>query len=282
LAHSPGETISEVDTERNSEMGSVNVNSQIHPTAIIHPFAKIGEGVKIGPYSVIGEHVVLGDGCEVGSNVLLDGWTRIGRNNVFFHGASIGTVPQDLKYKGDESYVEIGDGNTFREFITVNSGTNEGESTIIGSGCLLMAYVHIAHNCIIGNNVILANAVNLAGHVTIDDYATVGGVTPVHQFVRIGKYAFVGGGSRIEQDIPPFIKVAGNPVRVYGINSLGLERHGFSLESKMMLKKMFHLLNRSGLNVSQVIEQMKNGNFKDPEKTIFVEFLENTERGITK
>jgi UDP-N-acetylglucosamine acyltransferase len=264
------------------ELRSKELVQDIHPTAIIHPMAKLGAGVKIGPYSVIGEHVELGDECEVGSNVLIDGRTTIGKKNRFFHGASIGTIPQDLKYTGDITYVEIGDNNTFREFVTVNSATNEGEKTVVGSDCLIMAYAHVAHNCVVGNEVILANSVNLAGHVFVDDFATVGGVTPVHQFVRIGKYAFIGGGSRVERDVPPFIKVAGNPLRVYGINGIGLDRRGFSPERCSMIKQMFKLLYKSDLNVAQCVQQLKEGEFADPDRKIFVEFLEASERGITK
>ncbi len=263
-------------------MSTVRTANRIHPTAIVASSAELGNNITIGPYSVIGENVVLGDGCEISSNVLIDGLTRMGRNNRVFHGASIGTVPQDLKYSGEVSYVDIGDGNTFREFVTVNSATNPDEKTVIGSACLIMAYVHVAHNCVIGNEVILANAVNLAGHVVIDDFATIGGLTPVHQFVRIGKYSFIGGGSRIEKDIPPFVKAAGNPPNVYGINSIGLERRGFTPERKQMAKKIFKILYRSNLNVSQVLEQLRNGEFKDPERSIVVEFLEKSERGITK
>jgi UDP-N-acetylglucosamine acyltransferase len=255
---------------------------EIHPTAIVQPWARIGRGVRIGPYSIVGEHVEIGDGCVLEDHVLIDGYTKIGRNNRFFHGASIGTIPQDLKFKGDRSYVEIGDDNTFREFVTVNRATGPEEKTIIGSGCLLMAYVHVAHNCRIGNEVILANAVNLAGHVRIDDYAIVGGMTPVHQFVRIGQYAFVGGGSRIEMDVPPFVKVAGNPPRVYGVNSVGLERRGFDPERRRMIQQMIRLLYRSHLNVSQALEQLRNGHFQDPDRKILVEFLESSRRGITK
>ncbi|NIM19466.1 MAG: acyl-ACP--UDP-N-acetylglucosamine O-acyltransferase [Candidatus Latescibacteria bacterium] len=258
------------------------LENEIHATAVIHPMAKLGAGIKVGPYSVIGENVTLGDGCEVGCNVLIEGRTRIGSNNVFFHGASIGTIPQDLKYSGDITYVEIGDDNIFREFVTVNCATREGEKTLIGSGCLFMAYAHVAHNCTIGNEVILANSVNLAGHVFIDDYAIVGGVTPVHQFVRIGKLAFIGGGSRIERDIPPFIKVAGNPARVYGINGVGLERRGYEPERCSMIKRMFKVLYRSNLNVAQSVQRLKDGEFSDPERRIFVEFIEGSIRGITK
>jgi UDP-N-acetylglucosamine acyltransferase len=261
---------------------SVDLKTRIHPTAIVHPWAKLGEGTTVGPYSVIGEHVVLGEGCEVGAHCFIEGRTTIGRNNRFFHGATVGTAPQDFKYNDQVSHLEIGDNNTFREYITLNRATGEGERTVIGSGCFLMAYVHVAHNCILGNEVTLANSVNLAGHVTLDDCSTIGGVTPVHQYVRMGKYAFVGGGSRIERDIPPFIKAAGNPARVYGVNSIGLERRGFSHEKRVMIRNIFKILYRSDLNVSQVLELLRNGDFHDPERQIMVEFLESSERGITK
>jgi len=262
---------------------SVNVNkNDIHPTAVVHPWARIGLGVKIGPYSVIGEHVTVGDGCTIGDHVLLDGCTTIGKDNVFFHGASIGTAPQDLKYQGEPTELFIGDGNTFREFVTVNTATDTSEATTIGSRCLLMASAHVAHNCRIGDEVILANAVNLAGHVTIEDFATLGGLTPVHQFVNIGRYAFVGGGSRVEQDVPPFIKVAGSPARVYGVNSIGLERRGFSPERRARVKELFRLLYRSDLNVSQFLERLGNGFAGDEDAAVLAEFLRRSARGITK
>ena len=260
----------------------IDLKTEIHPTAVVHPFAKVGHGVKIGPYSVIGEHVSLGDGCVVGTNVLIEGRTTVGKNNRFFHGASVGTEPQDLKYDGEVSYLEIGDNNTIREFTTINVATDRGAKTIIGSDCLIMAYAHVAHECVIGDNVILSNAVNLAGHVTVDDFAIIGGITPVHQFVRIGKHAFVGGGSRVERDVPPFFRVAGNPTRAYGINNVGLERRGFSAEKRAMIKNMFNTLYRNDLNVTQVLEKLKNGHFEDPERGILVDFLENSERGIVK
>jgi UDP-N-acetylglucosamine acyltransferase len=260
----------------------VDVNPDFHPTAIIDPWAKIGDRVKIGPYAVIGRNVVIGDGCAVGPNVLIEGHTTIGRNNAFHHGATVGTPPQDLKYEGAVTYLEIGDDNTFREYVTVNRGSGDGGKTRVGSRCFIMAYAHIAHDCVVGDEVILANSVNLAGHVKIDDFANVGGVTPVHQFVSIGKYAFIGGGSRIERDIPPFVKAAGSPTRVYGVNSVGLERRGFTAERRAMIKRMIHLLYRSDLNVTQVLEQLKNGNFEDPDRQTLVEFLEASERGINK
>ena len=253
-----------------------------HPTAIVHPWAKIGRGVKIGPYCVIGEDVVIGEGCVLGPNVVIEGHTTIGAGNIFSHGVTIGGPPQDLKYRGQRTHVLIGDENTLREFVTVDRGSGDDGTTRIGSRCFIMAYAHVAHDCTVGDDVIFANAVNLAGHVRVDDFANIGGVTPIHQFVSIGKYAFVGGASRIEKDIPPFVKAAGSPARVYGINSVGLERRGFSAEKRAMIKRMYNLLYRSGLNVSQVVDALKNGDFEDPERKTLVDFLEAAERGITK
>jgi UDP-N-acetylglucosamine acyltransferase len=254
----------------------------IHPTALIHPDATIGENVSVGPYSVIGAKVALGDGCRIGSSVLIDGETTLGRNNSVFHGAAIGNVCQDLKFRGERTFVRIGDGNTIREFVTVNSATGEGESTVVGSNVMLMAYVHIAHNCVIGDHVILANAVNLAGHVRVHDFASIGGVTPVHQFVEVGQYAFIGGGSRIPQDVPPFVKVAGNPARVAGLNAVGLARRGFTAEQRSLLKKAYVILFRSGLNVSQAVERICADLPATEEVSIFVDFIRNSKRGIIR
>jgi UDP-N-acetylglucosamine acyltransferase len=262
---------------------TVNVKkSGIHPTAVVHPWARIGARVKIGPYSVVGPDVSLGDGCVVGSNCLIEGVTTIGRANRIFHGASVGTEPQDLKYRGGRTELVIGDNNVIREFCTLNTATEEDEATVVGSNCLLMAYAHVAHNCMIGDHVILANSVNLAGHVFIDDYAIVGGVTPVHQFVRIGKHAFIGGGSRIERDVPPFLKIAGNPPSIYGINSIGLARRGYSEERRAGIKRLFRLLYRSGLNTSQVMEKLGNGEYPGDDAAELLKFLESCERGIQR
>jgi UDP-N-acetylglucosamine acyltransferase len=254
----------------------------IHPTAIIHPKAELGENISIGPYSIIGEHVRIGDGCRIQSAVLIDGETTLGRNNRIFHGAAIGNVCQDLKYRGERTFVQIGDGNTIREFVTVNSATGDGESTVIGNNILLMAYVHIGHNCMIGDSVILANAVNIAGHVHVHDFAAIGGVTPVHQFVEIGQYAFIGGGSRIPQDVPPFLKVAGNPARVCGLNTVGLARRGFTAEQRAVLKKAYVILFRSGLNVSQALERICAELPRVGEIAMLVDFIRNSKRGIIK
>ncbi len=256
--------------------------TEIHDTAIVHPGARLGENVSIGPYSVIGEHVEIGDNCTIGSSILLDGNTVMGADNRVFHGASIGTVPQDLKYRGAKSSLVIGDRNVFREFVTINIATNEGERTYIGNNNLLMAYVHVAHNCWIGDNVVLANSVNLAGHVTIYDYVIVGGVVPIHQFVSIGAHSIIGGGSRVPKDIPPFIKVAGNPPRVGGLNSIGLKRRGFTIEQRSLIKKAFCMLYREDLNVTQAVGKIEMELPQTPEIEMLVDFVRKSKRGITK
>jgi UDP-N-acetylglucosamine acyltransferase len=254
----------------------------IHPTAIVHPKAELAQDVTVGPFAVIGEKVTIGEGCRIGSSVLIDGETTLGKNNRVFHGAAIGNVCQDLKYRGERTFMRIGDGNTIREFVTMNSATGEGESTVVGSGTLIMAYVHLAHNCVIGDNVVLANAVNLAGHVRVHDFAAIGGLTPVHQFVEIGKHAFIGGGSRIPQDVPPFLKVAGNPTRVWGLNTVGLARRGYTAEQRSLLKKAYVILYRSGLNVTQALDRICADLPRTDEIALFVDFIRNSKRGIIK
>ena len=256
--------------------------AEIHPTAVVHAAARLGHNVSVGPHAVIGPDVVLGPDCVVGSSVLIEGRTIIGRGNRFFHAAAIGSEPQDKKYGGETSYVEIGDNNDFREFCTVHAATGEGEKTRIGDGNLLMAYVHIAHNCCIQDNTVLANAVNLAGHVVVETGAIIGGMTPVHQFVRIGSFAFVGGASRLPQDVPPFIKVAGNPVEVAGINSIGLKRNGYADTDVHNLKQAYRLLYRSGLNVTQALDKIATeceltGQIED-----LMAFIRRSDRGIVR
>ncbi len=254
----------------------------IHPTAIVHPGAELGENVSVGPFSIVGPRVRVGDGTTIHSSVLIEGETMIGAGNTIFHGAVLGSVCQDLKFKGERTFVRIGDRNTIREYVTVHSAAGEGESTVVGDGCLIMAYVHIAHNCVVGSSVILANAVNLAGHVRVHDFASIGGVTPVHQFVRIGEYSFVGGGSRIPQDVPPYLKVAGNPAQPAGLNSVGLRRRGFTLEQRSLLKKAYAVFYRSGLNVSQALERIEADLPPTEEIKRFVEFIRGSERGIIR
>ncbi len=254
----------------------------IDKTAIVEKGAELGEDVSVGPYTVIRGDVKIGDRCEIGSCVLIEGNTEMGDGNRIFHGASIGTEPQDLKYLGEKTYLKIGSNNTIREFVTVNLATGEGDVTLIGDNCLLMAYVHIAHNCVVGNNVVLANSVNLAGHVTVHDYAIIGGLVPVHQFVSIGAHAFIGGGSRIPKDIPPFFKFAGNPPRVSGLNSVGLERRGFTIEQRTLLKKAYRYLYRSELNVTQAVEKIRSELEQTPEIVMLTDFICNSRRGLTR
>lgn len=257
-------------------------DAEIHPTAVVHPSARLGHNVKVGPHAVIGPDVVVGPDCVIGSSVLIDGYTSIGQGNRFFHGAAIGGEPQDKKFRGEKTFVEIGDNNDFREFCTVHLATGDGDQTRIGSNNLLMAYVHVAHNCHIHDNTILANAVNLAGHVEVESSAIIGGMTPVHQFVRIGAYSFVGGGSRLPQDVPPFIKVAGNPIEVAGINSIGLKRQGFSDEEILNLKQAYRLLYRRGLNVTQALDKMAAECELSPRLEELMAFIRRSDRGIVR
>ena len=269
--------------QRQNDTGPRPVRSaEIHPSAVVAPEAKLGHNVRIGPFSVIGPDVEIGPGCEIGTSVLIEGRTTIGANNRFFHGAAIGCQPQDLKFTGEMSHVELGDDNTIREYCTINLASGEGEKTRVGNGNLLMAYVHVAHNCNIHDSCVIANAVNLAGHVEVEDCAVIGGMTPVHQFVRIGRNGFVGGGSRLSQDVPPFIKVAGNPVEVAGINSIGLKRRGVGAEELHNLKKAYRLLYRSGFNVSQALDRIGaecrlSSNIED-----LMAFIRRSERGIVR
>jgi UDP-N-acetylglucosamine acyltransferase len=253
----------------------------IHATAVVHPKAEIGADVTVGPYSVIGPDVVVGDGTWIGAHAVLEGRTTLGKRNRIFHGAVLGAAPQDLKYRGETTYLRIGDDTCIREFATLHLACVEGEATVIGDRCLLMAYVHVAHNCRIGSDVILANAVNLAGHVEIHDFVTVGGMTPVHQFVRIGAYAFVGGAARVAKDVVPFVKVAGIPTELAGINSIGLERRGFDEERRAKLKRAYRVLFRSGLNTTQALAQLQRDlDPSDEDVQTLVRFIEKSVRGI--
>jgi UDP-N-acetylglucosamine acyltransferase len=228
----------------------------IHPTAVIHPEAELHPTVQVGPYAVIGENVKVGPQTTIGPHVVIEGPTEIGIGNKIFPGAAIGLETQDLKYKGAVSSVKIGDYNRIREYVTINRATDEGEFTIIGDRNLLMAYVHVAHNCIIENQVVIANNVALAGHVEIESNAVIGGVLGVHQFVRIGRRAMVGGMSRIDRDVPPFMLIEGNPARVRSLNLIGLKRAGLAPEDINLFKKAFRLLYRSDLRLTEAVEQL--------------------------
>ena len=255
---------------------------RVHETAIVDRSARLADDVVVGPYSIIGPDVELGPGCRVDSHVRLDGPLVAGANNRIFHGAALGAIPQDLKFAGARSGVRIGDGNVFREFVTVNRATAEGAVTQIGNRILFMAYVHVAHDCIVRDDAILANSVNLAGHVEVDEHAVVGGVTAVHQFVHIGAYSIIGGESKVTKDMPPFFKAAGNPLRVVGPNVVGLDRNGFSIEVRRVVKEAFRLLYRSDLNVTQAIERIRQDLPPIPEIRRLLEFIKRSRRGITR
>jgi len=252
----------------------------IHPTAIVDAKAEIETGVTIGPYSVIEGNVRISKNCWLGPQVHLASGARLGADCRVFTGAALGNPPQDLKFGGEETTLEVGERTTIREFVTLNRGTKEHWKTVIGSDCLLMAYAHVAHDCIIGNHCILANSVNLAGHVVIEDWASLGGMVPVHQFVRIGQHCFVGGASRVVKDIPPYILAVGDPTRFSGLNSVGLSRRGFSEETMTALKRAYRLLFRAKLNVSQAVQRIRAECELTPEVQNVLAFIEKSERGI--
>ncbi len=256
--------------------------SQIHPTALIAEGAEIGVDVEIGPYCIVGSDVRLGDRCWLQSMVRLDGRTTIGDDCRFFHGAAIGNAPQVLKYQGAASEVRIGNHNTLREFCTVHRATDEGETTRVGDHNLIMAYAHVAHNCTVGNHAILGNSANLAGHVEMGDYAIVSGVTPVHQFVRIGTHCIVGGGCRVPKDVPPFVRAAGHPLRVAGLNSVGLERRGFTPDAVAELRKLYKIFFRSQMIKERALEAIRAECRPLPEVELFCEFVTRSDRGLTR
>ena len=237
--------------------GDASLKTLIHPTAVIHPLANLHPTVQIGPYAIIGENVKIGADTSIGAHVVIEGPTEIGVGNRIFAGAIIGSEPQDLKYKGGESWVKIGNYNQIREYVTINRATGEDEVTQLGDHNLLMAYAHVAHNCIIENEVIIANSVALAGHIHIESKARISGVLGVHQFVHIGSLAMVGGMSRIERDVPPFAIVEGNPDRVRSLNLIGLQRSGLSEEDLSQLKKAFRLIYRSEMSFTEALKQLE-------------------------
>ena len=253
----------------------------IHPQAIVHPTADLDTGVRIGPWTLIGPDVQIGSGTEIGPGALIERNTRIGTECEIHKGAVLGTDPQDLKYQGEETRLKIGDRTVIREYATLNRGTAMSRLTRVGDGCLLMAYTHVAHDCQLGDHVILSNAVNMAGHVEIEDQAIVGGLTAIHQFVRIGASSFIGGGSRISQDVAPFCRVAGSPPKMYGLNSIGLDRQGVRPEIRAALKQAYRILFLSGLNVSQGLARAKEEIDPISEIEHFLHFIESSERGVT-
>jgi UDP-N-acetylglucosamine acyltransferase len=256
------------------------MTAKIHPTAIISSSAQLGENVEIGPYAIVGDDCIVGDGSVLSPRAVLERNVILGKNVKVGIGTILGGDPQDLKYKGERTTVEVGDNTVIREYSTVNRGTAHSFKTKIGSGCFIMSYVHLAHDCQVGNGVILSNSVQLAGHVIVEDRAILSGLVAVHQFTRIGRHAFVGGCSRVSKDVPPFIKAVGNPMKLYGLNSVGLQRAGFAENVLRELKRAYRLFFRSGLNVSQAIERANTDLEQLPEIRELIQFLEASERGV--
>ena len=255
----------------------------IDPRAVVDLSAKIANNVGIGPFSVIGPNVEIGEGTEIGPHVVINGPTRIGCENRIFQFSSIGEIPQDKKFHGEDSRLEIGDRNTIREFVTINRGTEDGGGvTRIGSDNWLMAYIHIAHDCIVGDHTIFANGASIAGHVSIGDYAILGGFTLVHQFCAVGEHAFCGMGSAISKDVPPYIIVNGNPAHPHGLNTEGLKRHGFSKEALRILRDAYKTIYRSGMTVEEALVKLEVMSVSQPEVKPLTDFLKRAQRGILR
>jgi UDP-N-acetylglucosamine acyltransferase len=256
--------------------------TQVHPTAIVDPRAELGEGAEVGAYAVVGADVRIGAGSRVMPHAVLDGVTTLGSRCTVFPFASVGSRSQDLKFRGACTRVEIGDGTTIREFVTVNAGTSEGESTTIGRNCLIMAYAHVAHTCTVGDDVIMANCATLGGHIVVEDQAIIGGLSAVHQFCRIGRLAMVGGCTKVTKDCPPFLLVDGHPASVHGINRVGLERRGFSPETRRTLKQAYRLLCRARLSTRQALARIEETLQPCPELDHLLAFIRQSKRGVIK
>jgi UDP-N-acetylglucosamine acyltransferase len=252
----------------------------IHPTALVSPDARIGAGVTIGAFAIVGENCTIGDGSVVAARATLERHVTLGQHVKVGSGSILGGDPQDLKFKGEPTVVEIGDNTTIREYATINRGTAQSFKTTVGKNCLIMSYVHLAHDCHVGDGVILSNGVQLAGHVTVEDKVTMSGLSAVHQFARIGRYAFVGGMSRVSKDVPPFIKAVGNPIKLYGLNSVGLQRNGFSEDVMRELKRAYRLFFRSELNISQALEKARTELQQYPEVEALIRFVDESGRGV--
>jgi UDP-N-acetylglucosamine acyltransferase len=255
----------------------------IHPTAIIDPGAELAPDVSVGPYAIIGSGVVLGSGTRVGSHAVIKGPARIGRNNRLFQFVSVGEDPQDRKYQGEVTSLEIGDDNVIREYATLHRGTIQDRGiTTVGHGNLLMAYTHVAHDCVIGDHVIMANGASLAGHVRVDDYAILGGFSLVHQFCKIGRFSFSGMGSVISRDVIPYVMIGGTPTKPRGINNVGLERSGFSAEAIRQIRKAYKAVYKSGLKLEEALQVLTAMSDETPEIICMVDFLRQTDRSIIR
>ncbi len=256
---------------------------KIDPTAYVHPTAELDAGVEVGPYTVIGEGVRIGKNTKILSHVVIDRWTTLGKNCTVFQYASVGAPPQDLGYRGEKTETILGDNNVIREFVTIHRATTKEEKkTVCGNNNLFMNYVHIAHDCRLGNNIIMANSATLAGHVTIEDHAIVGGLVAVHQHVRIGAYCIIGGASAVSKDIPPYVMAVGNRAKLYGLNNVGLKRHGFSPEDIEEIRECYAILFRSSLGLDKAMERLRERLPRSVHAARFIEFLEKSRRGVTR
>ncbi|MEO8294070.1 MAG: acyl-ACP--UDP-N-acetylglucosamine O-acyltransferase [Gemmatimonadota bacterium] len=253
---------------------------RIHPSAHVDPTAVLGQDVEVGPFVIIGPSVFIGDRCRIGPRATLERNVRLAADVYVGDGSILGGPPQDLKFAGEETWVEVGAGSTIREYVTINRGTRATGKTTVGERCFLMSYVHLGHDCHLGNSVIIANSTNLAGHVTVQDRAQLSGLTGVHQFVTIGTHAFVGGMTRVSQDIPPYVKAVGNPMELYGLNTIGLQRAGFQPEIIGSLKRAYRLFFNSDFNLSQAAERARTDLPSTPEVELFIAFVESSERGV--
>ena len=254
--------------------------ADIHPTAVVSPRAELAAGVKVGPFAIIGDGCVIADGCVVGPHAVLERNVHLATNVRVGVGSVLGGDPQDLKFRGEETTVEIGEGSTVREYSTINRGTAASMKTSVGRHCFIMSYVHLAHDCHIGDGVIISNATQLAGHVTVEERAILSGVSAVHQFALIGRYSFIGGCSRVAKDVPPYVKAVGNPVKLYGLNTVGLQRNGFSEDVIKELKRAYRLFFKSELNVSQARARAESELRHIPEVEEFLKFFERSDRGV--
>ena len=255
------------------------MSADVHPTAIVARDAELGSGVRIGPGAIVGPGCVISDGCNIAPRAVLERNVHLASNVKVGVGSVLGGDPQDLKFKGEETTVEIGEGSVIREYSTINRGTAQSMKTTVGRGCFIMSYVHLAHDCHVGDGVIISNATQLAGHVTVEEKAILSGVSAVHQFALIGKYSFIGGCSRVAKDVPPYVKAVGNPVKLYGLNTVGLQRNGFPEETIRELKRAYRLFFKSELNVSQARERAEHELRAIPEVQEFLRFFERSERG---
>jgi UDP-N-acetylglucosamine acyltransferase len=255
------------------------MSATIHSTAIIHPGARIGEGVEIGAFAIVGDGCTVGDGCVIAPRATLEKNVTLASNVKVGIGSVLGGDPQDLKFKGEHTTVEVGENTVIREYATINRGTAHSFKTTVGKNCFLMSYVHLAHDCHVGDGVIISNGTQLAGHVTIDEKAIVSGLVAVHQFATIGRYSFIGGCSRVAKDVPPYVKAVGNPIKLYGLNSVGLERNGFPEDVRRELKRAYRLFFKSELNLSQARERAVAELHDFPEIREFLAFFERSDRG---